>query len=152
MIVVSINRRAFFDYTIEEIIEAGIVLKGDDVKSVRAKEVSMVDAFATVKDGAIYLINCHIAGYSHAYEKRDSSTSRDSRKLLLHKKQITKLIADVSRKGYTLIPLRMYINPRGFIKVEIGVAKSKKAPDKRAATKERDIKRETLRESKVKFR
>jgi SsrA-binding protein len=151
MNVVSINRRAFFDYTIEEILEAGIVLKGDEVKSVRAKQVSMVDAFATVKDGAIYLLNCHIAGYSHAYLKQEAAT-RESRKLLLHKKQILKLIGAVSRKGYTLIPLRMYISARGFIKVEIGLAKSKKAPDKKNAIKERDIKRETQRENKIKLR
>jgi SsrA-binding protein len=150
MIVVSINRRAFFDYTIDEILEAGIVLKGDEVKSIRAKQVSMVDAFATVRDGAIYLLNCHIAGYSHAYNKQEAT--RESRKLLLHKKQIVKLIGAISRKGYTLIPLRMYINPRGFIKVEIGVAKSKKAPDKKNALKERDIKRETQRETKVRLR
>jgi|688.fasta_scaffold1059042_1 SsrA-binding protein len=149
MIVIATNRRAFFDYTIDGIYEAGIALKGDEVKSIRAKQVSLADAFAVIKDGEVFLLNCHIAQYSHAYDKTD--TSRQSRRLLLRKKEINKLIGAVSRQGLTLIPLRMYFNVRGFVKVEIGLAKSKKNIDKKEHIKERDIKRETLRDAKIRL-
>ncbi|MBM3893204.1 SsrA-binding protein SmpB [Candidatus Dependentiae bacterium] len=149
MIVIATNRRAFFDYTIDGIYEAGIVLRGDEVKSIRAKQVSLADSFAIVKDGQVFLLNCHIAPYKYAYDKKD--TSRQTRALLLHKKEINKLIGAVSRQGLTLIPLRMYFNTRGFVKVEIGLAKHKKNVDKKEQIKERDIKRETLRESKIRL-
>ncbi len=149
MIVIATNRRAFFDYTIDGIYEAGIVLQGDEVKSIRAKQVSLSDAFAIVKDGGLYLLNCHIAPYSHAFDKKD--TSRQTRQLLLHKKEINKLIGAISRQGLTLIPLRMYFNTRGFVKIEIGLAKHKKNVDKKEQIKERDIKRETMRDLKIRL-
>ena len=149
MIVIATNRRAFFDYTIDGIYEAGIVLQGDEVKSVRAKQVSLSDSFGIIKDGQVFLLNCHIAPYKYAFDKKD--ISRQTRALLLHKKEINKLIGAVSRQGLTLIPLRMYFNTRGFVKVEIGLAKHKKNIDKKEQIKERDIKRETMRESKIRL-
>ena len=149
MIVIATNRRAFFDYTIDGIYEAGIALRGDEVKSIRAKQVSLADAFATLKDGSIFLLNCHIAPYSHAYDKTDSS--RRTRRLLLHRKEINKLVGAISKQGLTLIPLRMYFNTRGFVKIEIGLAKHKKNIDKKEKIKERDIKRETLRDAKIRL-
>ncbi|NDD54821.1 SsrA-binding protein SmpB [bacterium] len=150
MIIVTTNRRAHFDYQVEETYEAGLVLKGDEVKSIRAKQVSLNDAFATFKDGELFLINCHIAPYSHAYSKED--TSRQSRKLLLRKKEITKLIGAISRKGLTIIPLKLYFTKRGYVKLELGIARHRKAVNKKTMIKERDIKRETQREAKIKLR
>lgn len=146
MKIITTNKRAHHDYIILETMEAGIVLQGDEVKSIRAKEVSLNDAFATVHQGAINLINCHIAPYSHAYTKAD--TSRQTRKLLLHKKQINQLIGAISRRGLTIIPLKMYLNDRGYVKLELGIAKHKNAVDKKHELRERDIKRETAREIK----
>ncbi len=150
MKIITANKRAYHDYEILETIEAGIVLKGDEVKSVRAKNVSLNDAFATLHDGTINLINCHIAAYSHAYSKED--VSRQTRKLLLHKKEINKLIGSIARKGLTLIPLKMYFNDKGFVKIELGLAKHKKSVDKKQSIKERDIKRETQRATKFRLR
>ncbi len=148
--IIATNKKAFHDYTIEETYEAGIALRGDEVKSVRAKQVVIGDAFATVHNGELVLINCHITAYSHAYSKEDKS--RQTRKLLLNRKEIVRIIGAISRKGLTVIPLKMYINDRGYVKVELGLAKHKKAIDKKATLRERDIKRETLREAKVTYR
>ena len=150
MKIIVTNKRAFLDYTIEETYEAGIALKGDEVKSIRAKQVSLNDAFATMHGGELMLINCHIAAYSHAYSKVD--ISRQTRKLLLKRKELNKLLGLTSRKGYTLVPLKLYLNDRGYVKIELGLARNKKNVDKKALLKERDIKRETLRESKIKLR
>lgn len=141
------NKKAFFDYEILDTFEAGIVLTGDEVKAARNNQVSLIDAFAVVHEGELNLLNCSISAYSHAYSKKDD-TSRRSRKLLVKRREIDSLIGDISRKGLTLIPLKMYFNERGFIKVEIGLAKHKKAHDKKQSIKERDIKRETARELK----
>lgn len=144
MKVIAQNKKAFFDYDIIDKIEAGIVLSGDEVKSLREGKVSLIGAFATVHGGELYMINCRISPYSKAYMKDDSEATR-RRKLLLHRKQLSSLIGDISRKGITLIPLRIYFNDRNLAKVEIGVGKHKKAEGKKEAIKERDIKRETSR-------
>jgi SsrA-binding protein len=149
MKIIAVNKKVYFDYEVLDTIEAGIVLSGDEVKSIRAKHISLADAFATIYQGEMTLINCHIAPYSHAYTKADQS--RRTRKLLLHKKEINRLIGDISRKGLTIVPLKIYFNERGFIKIEIGVAKHKKAHDKKKTLKERDIKRETMREIRQRF-
>src|SRR5437588_732554 len=107
MKIIAVNKKAYHDYEILDAIEAGIVLIGDEVKSIRNKGVQINDAFATVHKGEINLVNCFIAPYSHAYSKKD--TSRQTRKLLLHRKEIARLIGDVSRKGLTLLPLKLYI-------------------------------------------
>jgi len=146
MKIITKNKKAFFDYEIKYTVEAGIALTGDEVKSLREGNVSLVDSFATVHGSEINLINCYIAPYSHAYHKVD--TTRRTRKLLLHRREIDKLIGDVSRKGLTLIPLKLYFSKRGYVKVELGVAKHKKKVEKKRELRERDIKRETERELK----
>ncbi len=149
MKIITKNRKAHFNYEIDYTIEAGIVLTGDEVKSVRANHISLDEAFATLHDGHITLVNCHIAPYSHAYHKQETShTSRRTRTLLLKKREILKLIGEISRRGMTLIPLKAYLNARGYVKIEIGIAKHKKAHNKKEAIKERDLQREASREIK----
>jgi len=147
MKVAAQNKKAFHDYEVLETIEAGLVLTGDEVKSIRAGHVSLVGAFATVKDGELFMINCNITQYAQAYAKREDQTTR-SRKLLLHRREIDRLIGDISRKGITLVPLKIYFNARNVIKVDVGICKHKKAADKRQALKERDIDRQARREVK----
>ncbi len=142
--ILSQNKKALFDYEILNRFEAGIVLTGNEVKSVRAGHVSLVGAFANIHKGELFLINCTISPYSHAAEQKKGEESR-SRKLLVHKRELNRLIGDISRKGVTLVALKMYLNERNLIKVEIGIAKHKKAPSKKATLKERDIRRETER-------
>ena len=105
MKIIATNKKAFHDYEILSKLEAGIVLNGDEVKSVRAGNISLKDAFATIHEGEVLLTNCHIASYSHAFSKKDKT--RRSRKLLLHKREISKLIGDISKKGLTVIPLKI---------------------------------------------
>lgn len=150
MKLIAQNKKAFFDYEITGKLEAGIVLTGDEVKSLREGKVSLIGAFATVHGGELYLINCRITPYSKAYLKDDEAASR-RRKLLLHKSQLNKLIGDISRKGVTIMPLRMYFNDKNLAKVELGIGKHKKAAGKKEAIKERDIKRETSREVRGRF-
>ncbi|HZW61359.1 MAG TPA: SsrA-binding protein SmpB [Candidatus Babeliales bacterium] len=141
------NRKAFFEYEVLDKIEAGIVLTGDEVKSLRAGQVSLAGSFAVVKDGELFLINANISIYKQAYQKKEELSTR-SRKLLLHKRELARLIGDISRKGVTLVPLSIYFNDRNKVKVEIGICKSKKAAGKKQAIKERDIERQTRRELK----
>lgn len=148
MKIIALNKRARFDYHILETIEAGLVLTGDEVKSLRAGQGNLSDAYATVHDGKMQLLNCYIGPYSHAYLKTTTDTSRRSRQLLLHKKEVNKLIGAISRKGLTIVPLRLYFGKRGYVKVELGLAKHKKLADKRESIKERDLARETRRELK----
>ena len=150
MKIIATNKKAYFDYQIVDTMEAGIVLNGDEVKSIRANGISINEAFATVHRGEIMLLNCHIAPYSHAYAKQD--TSRQTRKLLLSRREINKLIGTLAKRGLTLLPLKVYFGARGFIKVELGLAKHKKAHDKRDAIKDRDLQREASRETKVRIR
>lgn len=148
MKIITVNKKAFHTYEIKEKFEAGITLTGDEVKSLRQGNVSLVDAFATIHEGQLQLLNCYIAPYSHAFSKTDNS--RRSRRLLLHKKEIHKLIGEISRKGLTIVPLKMYFGDRGYVKVELGLAKHKNAASKKRELREKDIKRETDRE--VKYR
>lgn len=147
MNIVAKNKKAFFDYDILNTIEAGIVLTGDEVKTLRAKRATLVGAFATVKSGELFLINCNIPVYTHAYQKDDDAAFR-SRKLLLNRKELNKIIGEISIKGITVVPLKIYFNNRNLAKVELGIAKHKKAIGKKQAIKERDIARETHRELK----
>lgn len=151
MKIIAANRKVYHDYTIEETLEAGIVLSGDEVKSIRAGHVSLVGAFATIHDGELYLINCRISPYEKAFQKNEEAATR-RRKLLLHRRQLDHLIGDVSQKGVTIVPLKFYLTKRNLVKVELGIAKHKKAADKRQASRERDIKRETAREVKDNYR
>ena len=147
MNIVAQNKKAFFDYEILNKIEAGIVLHGDEVKSLRAKRVSLVGSFATFKDGELFIINCNIQIYSHAYSKDEAFATR-TRKLLLHKKELNRLFGDISKKGITLVPLKIYFNEKSRVKVELGIARHKKAHGQKEAIKERDIARDTRRELK----
>ncbi len=148
MKIIAQNKKAYFEYNILEKIEAGIVLSGDEVKSLRAGHCSLIGTFARVMQGELYLINMNISAYSHSYQKSDEDRARRPRKLLVHKKQLVRLIGDVSKKGITIVPLKIYFNAKNIAKVELGLAKAKKAAGKKQALKERDIKRETAREIK----
>ena len=145
MKTVAQNKKAFHDYDILEKIEAGIVLTGNEVKSLRTGQVSLQGAFATVTRGELFLINCNISAYSKAYDRHEDTEKR-SRKLLLNKRELMRLIGDISRKGITIIPLSIYFNERNLAKVELGVAKHKKAVNRKKELKERDIQREAKRE------
>lgn len=150
MSLITKNKKAYFDYNILETIEAGIVLTGDEVKSLRSGTVNLTGSFAVVTQGELFLLNCTIGSYSHAYQKKEENTTR-SRKLLVHKKELNKLIGEISQKGITLVPLKLYFK-NGRIKVEIALAKHKKAEGKKQHLKEQDIKRETAKELKKNFR
>ena len=145
MKIIAQNKKAFHDYDILERIEAGLVLTGDEVKSLRAGNVSLQGAFATVTRGEIFLINANFTPYSKAYTQREDMARR-SRKLLLNKKELMRLIGDISKKGITLVPLKIYFNERNIAKVEIGIAKHKKAASRKQELKERDIQREARRD------
>jgi len=140
--VVAQNRKARHDYFIEETYEAGIVLSGTEVKSVKLGKVNLKDSYADIKNGEVFLHNMHISPY-----EKGNIFNRDpvrTRKLLLHKKEIKKLIGYIQQKGLTLIPLRVYLN-RGWVKVELAVARGKKLYDKRADAAKRDARREMER-------
>lgn len=140
---VATNRKAFHDYFIEEKFEAGILLQGTEVKSLRDGRVNLQDSYAGVKDGEIFLHHCHISPYSHGNIMNHDPIR--VRKLLLHRKEINKLIGKTQQKGLTLIPLRIYFNKRGLAKIELGLAKGKKQYDRRESIKAREAGREVER-------
>ncbi|WNO52879.1 SsrA-binding protein SmpB [Stakelama saccharophila] len=140
---VAENRRARFDYALDDIYEAGIVLTGTEVKSLRFGEGSIAESYAEVRDGQVWLINSNIPEFSHG--NRFNHEPKRPRKLLLHDREIRKLHGAVARQGMTLVPLSIYFNGRGRAKLELALAKGKKAHDKRATIKERDWKREQQR-------
>lgn len=138
--VVAENRKARFNYAIEDTVEAGIVLTGTEVKSVRGGKTTIAESYADAKDGEIWLVNANIPEYLQA--NRFNHEPKRLRKLLLHKKEINKLAGAIEREGMTLIPLKMYFNERGVIKLQLGLAKGKKLHDKRDTEKKRDWERE----------
>ena len=137
------NKKAFFDYFIEEKYEAGIVLEGWEVKAIRDNRVNLKEAYVIIQRGEIYLIGCHVTplGAASTHIRPDAIRTR---KLLLHKDEISKLIGKVERAGYTLVPLDMHYK-NGRIKIQIGLAKGKKQHDKRETEKERDWSRDKAR-------
>ena len=137
---VAENRRARYDYVIETVYEAGIVLTGTEVKSLRFGEGSIAESYAEVKGEEVWLVNSNIPEFSHG--NRFNHEPKRPRKLLLHEREINKLHGAVAREGMTLVPLSVYFNARGRAKVELALAKGKKAHDKRETIKERDWKRE----------
>ncbi len=143
--VVARNRKAFHDYFIEDRYEAGIALKGTEIKSVRAGHVSLREGYITPRNGELWLTDVHIAPYDRAGLWTHDPTR--PRKLLLHRREIDRLISVVQQRGYTLVPLRMYIRGK-YAKVEVGVAKGKRQYDKREAIAARDQKRRMRRELK----
>lgn len=134
------NRKARFEYEILESFEAGIVLSGSEVKSLRSGKASINDAHAGEMGGAIWLFNMHIAEYTQAGSRGHTPTQ--PRKLLLHAKEIKRLIGVTKEKGLTLVPLGAYFNKRGMVKIQLAIGKGKKLHDKRASIKDRDWKRE----------
>ena len=140
--IISINRKARFNYFFDDLIEAGIVLKGSEVKSIRQGKVNIGDAYAIEKNGEILLINSHISAYKQSGYTNHSPT--DDRKLLLNKREINKLMGKINREGFTIIPTKMYFK-KGKVKVEIATAKGKKNYDKRQVKKKRDWNREKER-------
>ena len=137
---VAENRKARFNYEIGETYEAGIVLTGSEVKSLRSGKGSIAESYADARDGEIWLINANIPEYLQAH--RFNHPPKRPRKLLLHQRQINKLAGAVEREGMTIVPLRIYFNDRGRAKVEIALAKGKKLHDKRETSKKRDWDRE----------
>lgn len=140
MKVVAENRRARFDYLIEETLETGLVLTGTEVKSLRLGRATITESYASPERGELFLINSYIPEYSPA--SQFNHEPRRPRKLLVSRRQLNKLMGAVERDGRTLVPLRLYFNDRGRAKLEIALAKGKKAADKREASKQRDWKRE----------
>ena len=140
---VAENRRARFEYFIEDVFEAGIALSGTEVKSLRFGEGSIAEAYAYVNDGQAWLVNANIPEFSHG--NRFNHEPKRQRKLLLHAREIEKMIGAVERKGMTLIPLSVYFNGRGRAKVELALAKGKQTHDKRQTIKDRDWQRDKAR-------
>lgn len=137
------NRSAYHEYFIDTKYEAGMVLLGTEIKSMRTGKVSFNDSYCLITDGEVWLKSLNIAQYSHG-NMNNHDPVRD-RKLLLHKKEITKIVARLKEKGYTLVPLRIFINSKNLAKIEIGLAKGKKLHDKRESIKQKDVDREMKR-------
>ena len=140
--IICLNRKASFNYFFEDLIEAGIVLKGSEIKSIREGKINIAESYAVEKEGDIFLINSHIASYKQASYSNHNPT--DERKLLLNKREINKLIGKIQRDGFSLVPTKMYFK-KGKAKIEIALAKGKKKYDKRATKKDRDWNRDKAR-------
>ncbi len=138
--LIAENRRARFDYYVEETLEAGIQLRGTEVKSLRAGRANIAESYASTEKGELWLINSTIPIYPPAGQFNHEPTR--PRKLLVRQRELKKLASAVEREGRTLAPLKLYFNHRGIAKIQIALAKGKKAPDKRAATKDREWKRQ----------
>ena len=141
--VVADNRKARFSYAIDSTIEAGLMLMGSEVKALRSGKATIAESYAQAKDGEIFLINAYIPEYTMA--NRFNHEPRRPRKILVHKGEAKRLAQAVQREGMTLIPLRVYFNPRGIAKIELGIAKGKKLHDKRETEKKRDWARDKAR-------
>tara|TARA_B100001996_G_scaffold370538_1_gene344986 strand:- start:733 stop:1203 length:471 start_codon:yes stop_codon:yes gene_type:complete len=140
--IICLNRKASFNYFFSELLEAGIVLKGSEIKSVRSGKVNIAESYALEKDGEIILVNSHIAAYKEASYTNHNPT--DERKLLLNRREINKLIGKINREGFTLVPTKMYFK-KGKAKIQIAIAKGKKHFDKRQTKKTRDWNRDKAR-------
>ena len=140
--IICLNRKASFNFFFEDLLEAGIVLRGSEIKSIRQGKVNIADSYAVEKNGEIVLINSHIASYKQASISNHNPT--DERKLLLNRREINKLIGKINREGFTIVPTKMYFK-KGKAKIEIAIAKGKKQFDKRATKKKRDWSRDKAR-------
>ena len=140
--IICLNRKASYNFFFEDLLEAGIVLKGSEIKSIRNGKVNIADSYAVEKNGEIVLINSHIASYKQASTSNHNPT--DERKLLLNKREINKLIGKIQRDGFTIVPTKMYFK-KGKAKIELAIAKGKKQFDKRATKKNRDRSRDRAR-------
>jgi SsrA-binding protein len=141
--LVAENRRARYNYAIEDDLECGMVLEGSEVKSLRKGNANIAESYATVEDGELWLVNCYIAPFEQA--RTFGHEERRRRKLLVSKRQLSKLWQAVGRQGMTLVPLRLYFNEKGRAKLKIGLAKGKKVADKRETEKNRDWQRQKAR-------
>ncbi len=137
--LLAMNRKAYHEYFILDKLEAGVVLTGTEVKSIREARINLKESYAAVKEGEAFLFDCHISPYSHG--NRENPDPTRTRKLLLHRQEIKKLIGKTQEKGLTLVPLRVYLK-RGKIKLELGVARGKKLYDKRETERKKDSDRE----------
>lgn len=144
--IIAKNKKAFFNYELLEKFEAGISLLGSEVKSIREGRISLKESYAEVKDGEVFLLHCHISPYEAA--NRFNHDPRRERKLLLHSREIKRLAGKIKEKGLTLVPIKVLINAKGKVKVEISLAKGKRAYQKKEVIKERDIQREVRAELK----
>ena len=140
---IASNRKAFHEYSIQDSFEAGLVLTGTEVKSLRAQGCSLVDGFVRIKGGEAWLVNVHVPPYEQGTFFSQHEPRRD-RKLLLHARELTRLAGKLQEKGLTLLPLRMYFR-RNRVKVELGLGRGKKLHDKREAIREREVRREIER-------
>ncbi len=146
MKLIAKNKKAFFNYELVEILEAGISLLGSEVKSIREGMVSLKESYAEIKKGEVFLINCHVSPYDPANIFNHDPLRE--KKLLLHKKEIKRLIGKIKEKGLTLVPVKVLLNDKGRIKVEIALAKGKRVYQKREAIRQRDQDREMRAELK----
>lgn len=137
--LIANNKKAYHEYFIEDKLEAGIVLTGTEVKSVRQGKVNIKESYAQVKDGEAFVNGMHISPYEMG--NRFNQDPLRTRKLLLHKREINRLVGYIQQKGLTLVPLKVYINPKGLVKVQIGVARGKKLHDKRQTMAKKDSER-----------
>jgi SsrA-binding protein len=138
--LVAENRKARFNFEIEDTIEAGIVLTGSEVKSLRSGKANIAESYASNEGGELYLINAHIAEYQGAAREGHEPTRH--RKLLLHKKELARMLGSIQREGMALVPLRLYFNARGLAKLQLGLGRGKKVYDKRETQKKRDWERQ----------
>ena len=143
-----VNRRARHDYQILETYEAGMILTGPEVKSIRDGLANLAEAHCIIRNERLLLIGCHISPYKPAAMNNPNEPAR-SRQLLLHKKEVQRLLGKLKEKGLTIVPLKLYFNARNFAKLEIGLARGKKLYDKRQDNKERDVKRDLQRKYKM---
>jgi len=141
--IIADNRKARHDYYINDVIEAGLVLTGTEVKSLRGGKANIAESYATPEIDGIWLINSNIPEYTHG--NRLNHAPKRARKLLLHRREIATMVQAVERKGYTLVPLRLYFNERGMVKLDIGIGQGKKNHDKRDTSKTRDWNRQKQR-------
>ena len=141
--VIAENRKARHEYFIEEVVEAGLMLTGTEVKSLREGKANIAESYASPENDGIYLVNANIPEYSKG--NRENHAPKRARKLLLHKRQIVEMVQAVERKGFTLIPLRLFFNERGMVKMDVGIAQGKKLHDKRETAKDRDWGRQKQR-------
>jgi SsrA-binding protein len=147
--IIATNRKAFHNFSILETYEAGLVLRGTEVKSLREAQVNFKDCYATIDNGEAWLIGCYISPYHHGSDANHDPERK--RKLLLHKREISRLLGKIAERGLTLIPLRLYFK-EGRAKVELGLARGKKLHDKRATIRERESRREMEKESRARDR
>ena len=141
--IIADNRKARYAYAIDDTLEAGLILTGSEVKSLRSGKAMIAESYAFAKDGELFLVNSYIPEYSQA--SRFNHEPKRMRKLLVHKREASKLSSATQREGMTLIPLRLYFNPKGIAKIELGIAKGKKLHDKRETEKKRDWQRDKAR-------